>query len=206
MATQAAAQAGRDADVEQLADWLAGEFDTFAQVAADETAQAAYRHDRVVLRVVPVTVPGFFDAPGQRTIYLEQAAAATPQRPYRQGVYTIRRVDGRIVTQTWRLREPAAFAGATSDHVRLAGLKPEMLTHLEGCDVAWTRVDERLFHGEMGQTRSCRIARNGGTWMTALNELTPSVTITLDRGFDEGGAQRWGPPAGVPGHMFTRRR
>ena len=50
----AGAQNGKkDAELELLAGWMAGEFDTFAQVAADETARTAYKHVRVVLRIVP---------------------------------------------------------------------------------------------------------------------------------------------------------
>ena len=204
-APDAQAQTDRDADIDTVVRWLSGEFDTFAQVAADETAQSAYKHDRVVLRVVPVAIKSFFDGGGGRTIYLEQAQASAPQRPYRQGVYVIRRIDGKLTTQTWRLSDPAAYIGASADPTRLASLKPEQLTHLEGCDVVWTRVDERSFRGVMGEARSCKSARNGGSWMTAHNELTPTVTITLDRGFDDTGTQKWGPPAGVVGHMFARR-
>ena len=36
-------QMGKDAELELLAQWMTGDFDTFAQVAADETAKTASR-------------------------------------------------------------------------------------------------------------------------------------------------------------------
>lgn len=197
--------AKKDEELELLARWMAGDFDTFAQVAADETAQTAYRHDKVILRLRLVRIAGFFDDGGSKTFYLEQAQAETPAQPYRQGVYLLTRSGGKIVNRTYRISDAARFIGAYADQTRLKPLTADQLTPVEGCDVIFTKVNDALYLGAMGEGKTCRSARRGATHMISHAEMTPTATITLDQGFDDAGNHKWGPPPGVIGHIFIKR-
>jgi hypothetical protein len=194
----------KDAELELLAGWMAGEFDTFAQVAADETAKTAYQHVRVVLRVVPVKIKGFHDDGASRTFYIEQAMADALETPYRQGVYLLARVGGNITNATYRIRDAAKFVGAFAQPARLKQLTADQLSLVEGCSVTFEKVSDAHYRGAMRE-RTCKSSIRGATWMMSRGELTPSATITLDQGFDDAGNHKWGPPPGVIGHIFIKR-
>lgn len=200
-----ASGADKDAELELLAQWMTGEFDTFAQVAADETAKTTYKHDRVVLKIVPVKIKGFHDQDGSKTFYFEQAQAATEDKPYRQGIYLLTRVNGQIINRSHRLKDAAKFTGAYANPKLLRAITPEMITAVEGCDITFTKASDTLYRGVMGEARTCKISSRGATHLVSHGELTPTATITLDQGRDDTGAHKWGPPAGVPGHIFIKR-
>jgi len=202
----AAASSARDddADLARVAAWMAGEFDTFAQVARDAAAGAAYKHVGAVLRVVPVAGAGL-PGPGQ-AFYLEQALAESEDKPYRQRVVLLTRLDGRLVNRLYRLKQPEAFVGAWREPARLAGLAREELQLDEGCDLFWTRASDTRFTGVAGEAGTCRTALRGATHVTSKVELTADSITSLDQGFDDAGAHRWGPPPGAAGHAFSRRK
>jgi len=197
---------GKDAELELLAQWMTGDFDTFAQVAADETAKTAYRHDKVILHLAPVQIKGFFDDGASKTFYLEQAQADTPAQPYRQGIYLLTRVDGKIVNRTYRIRDAAKLVGAHADPKLLKQITADQLTPVEGCEVTFAKAGDALYRGVMGEGKTCKTTRRGATYMVSHGELTPSATITLDQGFDDAGIHKWGPPPGVVGHIFVKRK
>lgn len=196
----APARAGDD-DLARVAEWMAGDFDTFAQVARDEAEGAAYRHVRAVLRVVPASVASL---PG-RVFYLEQALADAEDRPYRQRIVLLTRHDGRLVNRLYRMKRPEAYVGAWRDPKRLDALGPAELDLDEGCDLVWTRAGDASFAGVAGEGRTCRTALRGATHVVSRVELTAGGITSLDQGFDDTGAHRWGPPPGAAGHVFARR-
>jgi hypothetical protein len=192
-----------DAELERAAAWMAGEFDTFAQVARDEAAGTAYRHVRAVLRVVPVTVDGL--SGGGRAFYLEQALAESEDKPYRQRVVLLTRLDGRLVNRLYRLKRPEAFVGAWREPKRLEALVPAELELDEGCDLLWTPAWPDRFAGVAGEGGTCRTQLRGATHVVSRVELRADGLTSLDQGFDAAGAHRWGPPPGTAGHVFARR-
>ncbi len=194
-----------DSELDTLASWMTGSFDTFAQVEKDEReqGQTSYRHIRAVMHIVPVAIPGLA-VDGARTFYVEQAAASALDKPYRQRVYLLTRKDGRLVNRIYKFKDAAPFSGAFSDPARLASLKPELLTLEEGCDVFWTASSPDLYKGSTGEN-SCRSSWRGGSHAVSRIEMTPASITSLDQGFDDEGNQKWGPPAGEEGHIFVKR-
>jgi hypothetical protein len=198
------AQNRRDEELERLAEWMTGSFDTFDQVAQDEGANAAYKHVRVTLNIVPVTIAGMSER--GRTLYIEQAMADAPDKPYRQGVYFLTRDErGAIVNRNFRLSNPEEFIGGWKDPAKLKALTQERLLPIAGCDITLTRMDERRYSAIVGLHGSCKSTIRGATHMVSQGEITPDYQITLDQGFDNAGNHKWGPPPGVIGHIFKKR-
>ena len=193
-----------DGEMVRLATWMTGTFDTFEQVAADEAAKAGYVHMRVVMHIVPARIAGL-STPDTVTLYVEQAAADTPEAPYRQRVYHVTRREGALVNRTYRLTEPAAFVGAHARPELLAKLTADGLSLEEGCDLVWTRIDHALYSGIAGLNGTCRTSWRGATRATSQVLLAPGSITSLDQGFDDAGVQRWGPKPGTIGHVFRRR-
>lgn len=192
-----------DPDLEQVAAWMAGEFDTFAQVDGDEASKAPYTHLRAVMRIVPVTICGLSEA--GRAFYVEQAAAVSEERPYRQRVYLLSRRDGRLVNRIYRIQAPERLVGAWAEPAKLARLSVDQLLPDEGCDLVWTAAGDGRYAGVAGEGRTCRNSLRGATHALSRVEMTPRSITSLDQGFDDAGAHKWGPPPGAQGHVFARR-
>lgn len=194
-----------DHHLERIASWMAGSFDTFQQVAEDQAARAGYVHLRAVMHIAPVALPWLTDGDRARAFYVEQAAADTEDRPYRQRLYLLTTLNGALVNRIYRIHEPADLVGA---HVRselLARLSPERVRLEEGCDLVWVPVDEYRYQGVTGLRGGCPSGLRGATHTISLVELTADHILSLDQGFDDTGAHRWGPPPGTVGHFFRRR-
>lgn len=193
-----------DVELATLAQWMTGSFDTFAQVDADLASGAPYTHLRAVMHIVPVLIPGL-SGPNDLTLYVEQAAAGSEHAPYRQRVYHLTRRDGVPVNRIFRLVEPQRRVGGHAQPELLAGLSPDELTLEPGCDLVWTRVEAELYSGIAGLHGTCRTTWRGAAYTVSQVLMTPTTIISLDQGFDADGRQVWGPPLGVPGHIFRKR-
>lgn len=203
--TRLSAAEDRDVEIEKLVEWMSGDFDTFDQVKRDEADNAPYKHVRVTLHIRPVTIAGLSDQGAARTLYIEQAMAETPDKPYRQGIYFISRQNGAIITRNFRISDAAAFTGAWKETGKLKQLTKDRLTPIEGCDIVLTKIEANRFSAIVGLNGSCKSTIRGATHMVSQGEITPTYQITLDQGFDDQGNHKWGPPPGTIGHIFTKR-
>ena len=194
---------GDDPELARVAEWMTGSFDTFAQVDEDEARGAEYTHLRAVMHIVPVKIPGLSEK--GRTLYVEQAAARAEDRPYRQRVYLLTRRDGQLVNRIFRIRDAERYVGAHRDPGRLVALTDDALELSEGCDLVWTRKNEGLYTGVAGAGGTCPNTLRDATHAVSYVEMTPTAITSLDQGFDDEGAHRWGPPPGVVGHVFVKR-
>lgn len=191
--------------MDRVAAWMTGSFDTFQQVAEGEAAGAPYVHLRAVMHIAPAALPWLADGVTARAFYVEQAAAAAQDRPYRQRVYLLTRRDGVLVNRIYRITDPEDLIGAHEQPDLLQRLAPERL-HLEaGCDLIWIPVDNTRYHGVTGLHGTCPSQLRGATHTISLVELTADHILSLDQGFDDEGDHRWGPPPGTMGHLFGRR-
>jgi CpeT protein len=194
----------QDKEIKTFAEWMTGSFDTFAQVDADEEANAAYRHIRALLHVQPVEIAGLNDA---LALYVENAAAETRSKPYRQRVYILKRgADGKIIVEIHRLKNQEQLVNAYKNPALLKNITLENLTREPGCDMTFERVNRQLFKGSAGTNKTCKSALRGATHTVSNTELTPTQLTNLDQGFDDAGNHKWGPPPGVIGHIFVRRK
>jgi hypothetical protein len=193
-----------DPDMERIATWMTGDFDTFEQVAADEAAGAPYKHMRAVMHIVPVAICGLTCDGAGLAFYVEQAAAEAQDAPYRQRVYLLTRKDGRLINRIFRIGEPLELAGAYKRPALLARLTPDRLTLDEGCDLTWTKQDETLFTGGAGLSGTCKSSLRGATHATSRVELRADSITSLDQGFDDAENHKWGPPGGTIGHVFRK--
>ena len=179
-------------DVEVLADWLSGDFTSAEQAANDP------RFFEITLRVRRIWATRD-DGPW---LYVEQAAAAAPDRPYRQRVYHVARADdGRLVSRVYTLPgDPLDFAGAWRDPARLDAVSPDDLTRRDGCAVYLTRDGDRFAGGTEG--RGCESTLGGAAYATSEVAVFADRLESLDRGYDEAGGQVWGSEVGP--YVFRR--
>lgn len=190
--TAAAPRAPLDADLERLATYMTGEFSSEAQAKAD----AEYRDIRLTMARI------WADRADGPWLYVEQAMASAPDRPYRQRVYRLEHAGADLFqSRVFALKEPAKAVGAGADPTRLAGVTPETLEALPGCTVVLRRIDAATFRGStLGS--ACENAFGKAVYATSEVTITASSIRSWDRGYDAKAEQVWGATKG--GYEFLR--
>ncbi len=182
-------------DVELLGVRLSGSFASTAQAARDPDN---YRDIRLhAVRIWGERGDGVW-------LYVEQATAEAPGRPYRQRIYHLSSVGGdELVSEIYTLPGDAArFAGAYDDPGTFGVIGPEDLTRREGCTMYLRRrgVDGAFVGGTRGD--GCESTLRGAAYTTSEATIFADRMLTWDRGYDEGGRQVWGALAGP--YVFVR--
>jgi len=185
-------------EIDRLARAMTGTFSSSMQASLDPAFRA------VVLHMVPI-LHLEDEAEDDRWLYIEQAMADAPQRPYRQRVYRLRAIDGvdgaRFESSVFELGDdPLRFAGAWNDARRLAAIDRNALIRRDGCEVILEAIVEpdgsRRWLGATIDAR-CLSTLFGATYATSEVEITETLIRTWDRGYDAEGIQVWGSTAGA---------
>lgn len=185
--------AGCRSDLDTLRRWMTGSFASTQQHLADPE----HYHD-IRLHMVPI----WTERPAGPWLYVEQAAAHSVERPYRQRVYQLRaNGDGTLASVVYELPgEPLRFAGAWQAPERLDALAPDDLLLREGCSITLRRAPGMFVGATSG--KGCSSSLAGAAYTTSEVEIWPDRLISWDRGFDENDEQVWGAAQG--GYVFIK--
>lgn len=181
-----------DAQLQQLKSWMTGSFSSAEQAAADTN------YFDIRLEMVPIW-PERTDA---FWLYVEQAAAWSLERPYRQRVYRLSRRDAETLeSAVFELPHPLRFAGAWQEKQPLAQLTPDSLTERTGCAILLEFQDGAFVGSTTGQ--ECTSELHGAAYATSEVRIEPTVLTSWDRGFDAAGKQVWGAETGP--YIFRKK-
>ncbi len=173
-------------DLETLTGWMTGSFSSAAQAEADES------YFDIRLEMVPIW-EARDDGPW---LYVEQAAAANLERPYRQRVYRLsEEAPGVFRSRVFAIPDPLRFAGAWRDEDPLSELAPQDLEPRQGCDVLLLREDDSLFTGSTSGS-ACVSTLRGANYATSEVDVAADRITSWDRGFAADGEQVWGAERG----------
>jgi hypothetical protein len=183
----------RDSDeLERLADWMTGSFSSQEQAAVDS--------DFYDIRLEMARI--WTDREDGPWLYVEQAAASALDRPYRQRVYHLVRIDDRTFrSDVYTFAEPLDHAGAWKEEQPLAALNPELLELREGCSITLRALGTDLFEGST-QGKGCESTLRGARYATSEVRITATELASWDRGFDATDTQVWGAEKG--GYIFKK--
>jgi CpeT protein len=183
---------------DSVADLLVGSFTSAEQAKTDRDFREIHLH---AIRVWTARTDGPW-------IYLEQAVAAEPLKPYRQRFYQIRLsehpdvVPGTVESRVYELPgDPLAFAGAWSEPARFDAISPDQLVQREGCTVYLVPNTDGSWSGGTDGS-GCSSALRGATYATSEVTVTGTELRSWDRGFDKDGKQVWGAEKGP--YVFRR--
>ncbi len=178
-------------NMEQLGQWLEGNFSSKAQAAADSDYFDIRLH---IKRVWKQRADGFW-------FYVEQATASAQDKPYRQRFYHISELaDGRFVSEVYTVNEPLRFVGAYKNPQLLRSLTPDSLQLRTGCSVMLAKYGDTYAGATEG--KGCASDLRGAAYATSEVELTATMLMSWDRGFDADGKQVWGATKGA--YQFRR--
>lgn len=175
-----------DEELARLAAWLSGSFSSAAQAERD----VSYFDIRIhAVRIWNDRADGAW-------IYLEQAAADSLDRPYRQRVYHVTRLGADLFeSRVFALEEPLQYAGRWREETPLTELAPGDLLPREGCAVLLRAIDADSFSGStLG--RLCTSSLRGASYATSEVVVQAGGLTSWDRGYDADGAQVWGAEDG----------
>jgi len=173
--------------------WMSGSFSSAAQAAANPEYRVIDLH---MCRIWEDRNDGFW-------LYVEQAAAESPQQPYRQRVYRVVNLDdGLVRSDVYELPgDPLRFAGAWRNSELLAGLDVTALLPRSGCSITMSFKDNHFSGGTEGT--GCESSLRGAAFATSEVTLSPDRLESWDRGWKADGSQAWGATQGP--YVFLRQ-
>lgn len=179
-------------DLKTLQEYMSGTFNSEAQSLSDST----YFH--VSLHMAPLwpkSKDGYW-------LYVEQAIATSPDKPYRQRVYHLfLEDDTTIISQVYDIRNPMQYTGAWGDQELLQTLTLDSIIFRQGCGIYLHRHPNGSFSGTT-PGRECLSSLRGSVYATSEVTVYPDRLISWDRGWNENGVQVWGATKGA--YVFVR--
>jgi len=173
-------------DLQQLADWMTGEFDSSEQAGQDT---AYYNISLKMTRIWPEKTNGVY-------LYVEQALASSPKEPYRQRVYFISQIDDlNYTSDVYTLKEPDKFIGAWKSPENFEGVTVFDLSYKEGCTV-FLDYDGFQYSGKTKEG-TCNSDMRGASYATSEVIILPKKLTSWDRGYNDSGEQVWGAEKGA---------
>ena len=175
-----------DADLQRLLSRMTGQFSSETQAQGSD--------DYFDIRLAMVQI--WTEREDGPWLYVEQAVAQAMERPYRQRVYRLRRVDADLFeSRVYAFPDPPSHVGAWKKDKPLADLGPADLTEKKGCGVYLRlRADGAFAGGTLGT--ACANAFGGATYATSFVTVHADRLEAWDRGYDADHKPKWGPDAG----------
>jgi CpeT protein len=193
MCVMPAFQPARAGDLEDLVEMLTGSFSSQAQALEDSLNFWDIR-----LEMTPI----WTDRGDGPWLYVEQAAAAKLDKPYRQRVYRVTRAgDNLFESAVFSLPDPEAVIGAWAQPAMLDQWTPDDLEVRQGCSVFLTRAADGSFQGST-RDKECTSNLRGAVYATSEIVLETDRIVSWDRGFDADDQQVWGAEKG--GYVFLK--
>jgi len=181
-------------DVKRLAEMMAGEFSSEEQSRSDAT----FFH--IKLRMKPI----WTDKKDGRWLYVEQAAAETEDKPYRQRVYHVYRQDETtIVSKVYEIKDAANYIGGWKNEAKLTALNADSLIDRQGCSIYLRKNEDGTFSGST-PGKECLSSLRGASYATSEVTIFADKLVSWDRGWDSNGKQVWGAVKG--GYIFKKSK
>lgn len=169
-------------DFDQLVEWITGEYSS-AEQAKSDTAFKNY-----TLKVVQI----WPDAPNGAWVYVEQALAATPQKPHSQKVYFLSEInDFQFSIDIYAIPASEKFVGVWKTPEQFKGMTAFDLKHQNGCTL-FIDYDGFQYAGATNEG-TCKSGLDGTSYSTTQFMLLPNEFKIWEKGFDENKKQVWGP-------------
>jgi len=184
----------RRVELDRLVSWMCGSFSSQEQATLDSDF---YDIRLQVVQIWPERIDG-------RWLYVEQASALSPERPYRQRVYRLYQPsDTTVISATYEFEDPLSLAGAWRTPTTFDTLTPGSLLPREGCAIVLHLRGDTAFVGSTVD-KNCQSIQQGADYATSEVTITESYLYSWDRGWDSAGAQVWGAEKG--GYVFRKLR
>lgn len=183
--------AATNPELEKFASHLTGKFSSQKQSEADT---AFFNISLTMTRIWEERTDGIW-------LYVEQAVAASEDRPYRQRVYKLGNPsENWFTSEIYTIKNAKEVIGLRSDAAKRSLLTFEQIELKEGCTV-FMEYSNGVYTGGTRGT-DCFSDLRGAKYATTKIRLTDTVLESWDQGFDATGKQVWGPTKGA--YVFVK--
>lgn len=183
---------GVSSRVLELAALMEGNFSTTRQSTIDTTYFNIHLHMK---RIWPEREDAVW-------MYVEQVAASTPEKPYRQRVYRLTEVGYNLFESViFEIKDPLRFVGEWKSSEAGKAIDQESLIHRDGCSVFLKKIGDNTYSGSTDSDK-CLSDWRGAKYVSSIVNVLKDGLITWDSGFDENGKYLWG--AEKAGYFFVR--
>ncbi|MFT5025234.1 MAG: CpeT protein, partial [Candidatus Azotimanducaceae bacterium] len=135
-------------------------------------------------------------------LYVEQALSTKQDKPYRQRVYKVSRLnDNTLQTEIFKLEADSDWIGKWKDPKSFSRLTEDDLILRNGCEVLLRKAGNQNYKGSTGE-KICESTMRGASYATSEVEILKGKIISWDRGFDASGTRKWGAEKG--GYIFKK--
>lgn len=180
-------------DLTLLLTYMSGDFSSQAQSQRDSDFYDIRLHIRPIWK----------KDKSNHWLYVEQAAASSESKPYRQRIYKVEQdAKGGFMSVVYTLPEPEKWIGKFKTPEAFDRLTPAELSLREGCTVYLSKQTDGTFTGST-QGLGCESNLRGAKYATSKVTITPSELQSWDQGFNEKGEQVWGAKKG--GYEFIKQ-
>jgi hypothetical protein len=167
-----------------LAESMTGRFSSATQAASDTNFANV---NLAITQIWPGRTDGYW-------MYVEQALAATPEKPYRQRIYHLQELKAVFTSDIYELPNEAAAVGQYRHPEFFDNLDPSSVTLMNGCTVYLTPKDG-VFSGSTLHA-TCQYG-DKGEFINASATIYKNKLESLDQGFNKDGVQIWGSEKGA---------
>lgn len=182
-----------DADFKRLTTWMTGSFGSEAQSKKDPEF---FDIRLEMAQVWPERTDGYW-------LYVEQAVATALDKPYRQRVYRVTRLDkDTFESAVFELEEPLQYAGEWKKPNPLATLTPDDLIIREGASIYLKKTKDDTYEGST-RDKECKSNFRGASYATSEVSISAKGIYSWDRGFNDKDEQVWGAVKG--GYIFDKK-
>ena len=135
-------------------------------------------------------------------LYVEQALNSMQNRPYRQRIYKVSRLnDSTFQSAIYTIPNDSLWIGKWKTPEDFDRISTEYITEKEGCEVLLKRIGENNFKGATG-VYTCSSTLRGASYANSEVEISQDKIVSWDRGFDAEGNHAWGAIKG--GYIFEK--
>lgn len=180
----------KDKELKELYKLMQGSFNSEVQSQQDSS------YYNISLHMYPIWKDdGYF-------LYVEQALNSRQDKPYRQRIYELTRIDEHTFSSAvYTLPNEKEWIGKWASPKDFDATSKSSLELRKGCEVILKRIGKNHFKGQTANN-SCVSSLRGASYATSAVEIMDNVIISWDRGLDADGNQVWGAEKG--GYIFNK--
>jgi len=182
-----------EGSIEELHTLMTGKFSSAEQAKADS---AFYNISLVMF-------PIWQGDANTKWLYVEQAVAQQPMKPYRQRVYKITATQKANVfeSKVFTLPQPERFIHGWENTALFDQITPDSLIMREGCSIFLTKTGDNCYEGSTRE-KECKSQLYGATYATSTVEVCAGKVMSWDQGWNDVDVQVWG--AVKSGYIFMK--
>lgn len=184
-----AQSAKKDKDTEELFNMMKGSYSSESQSKTDED------YYNITLKMVPIWKDkGYY-------LYVEQALAEKPDKPYRVRIYHLFKRGDEFVSEIYTLKNEKDWIGKGATPEAFNKLTMSEIELKEGCEVILKKTGPKIYEGATGD-KTCPSELRGAAYANSKVTISEGKLVSWDQGFDKEGKQVWGAEKG--GYVFDK--